>query len=529
MKRSESARFAMAHNELAAALAASAASLSEQQQLEEALRLSNIAPTAPSAFAASAAVTNDEAEAIAIAALSVPASSAFAAAASLATNEAEALALATSISANDEAERAAADAAALEKALQASLADALASEGVRPGAPMPSIASRQRSRQAYPAFTAVSPAVVHGLSTEAELERQDEEVAPMGPPVALVDPFPSRAPPMDLNDFEPPPPIVRPQTSDEVRALVTRLEEEERAAELGPSFACGICLEDALPNLAGHRLGCGHIFCTPCISEHVKIKIRAHDVSSDALTCPECTAPIRVSDVHALTWRCGDDETWRRYEAAADNSLIESLVRDGGARRCPSERCNYAFVWSDGDARHFDCPACASSFCLACPCVGGGVGPAHPGVSCAEYEEQLKADAEAKRRLEEWRVENSRADERFNELMRSEMRAGDTKPCPKCKQPITKNGGCHHHLCTWCKVKFCWNCGGFNASRPNTNTCGTTCGKPARKWWAESELFAQGGGLSSSGAGSSGAAPLDDLRARIWSIYHGLRGPGRHA
>ena len=41
-------------------------------------------------------------------------------------------------------------------------------------------------------------------------------------------------------------------------------------------------------------------------------------------------------------------------------------------------------------------------------------------------------------------IENAQADEKFNELMRKERQKGATKPCPKCKQAITKNHGCDH-------------------------------------------------------------------------------------
>ena len=136
-------------------------------------------------------------------------------------------------------------------------------------------------------------------------------------------------------------------------------------------------------------------------------------LTSPHLTSPHLTSPrlLRSSPpLLSLTWRCGDDETWRKFEQRSDEQLLETLVREGGARRCPAGTCNYAFVWTEGDPRHYDCPACAASFCLECPAVGGGVGPAHPGVSCHEYVERLAADAEAKRRLDEWRLENGRAD-----------------------------------------------------------------------------------------------------------------------
>jgi len=244
---------------------------------------------------------------------------------------------------------------------------------------------------------------------------------------------------------------------------------------------------------------------------------------------------LGIKDVHELTWRCGDDESWHKFEAAADEATIEGMVRQGGARRCPSSTCSYVFV-ADAGTRHFDCPSCAAAFCLACPCVGGGVGPAHPGISCAEYEAKLEADAEVKRKLEEWRAENEKADERFRELLRVEMRNGDTKPCPCCKQAITKNGGCHHHTCTSCKVCFCWNCGRYDKLFPNKATCPTTCARPSQKWWAEHELLGHSSRPADSAGASSSAGPAgpsvaaaaallpDGLRARLMAISAGMRG-----
>ena len=67
------------------------------------------------------------------------------------------------------------------------------------------------------------------------------------------------------------------------------------------------------------------------------------------------------------------------------------------------------------------CPACSARFCLACPCVDGGVGPAHPGQSCAEYADQLRASEEAQRQLAAWR-------ERIEELVE---RSGPIEPPSK--------------------------------------------------------------------------------------------------
>lgn len=35
-----------------------------------------------------------------------------------------------------------------------------------------------------------------------------------------------------------------------------------------------------------------------------------------------------------------------------------------------------------------------------------------------------------------------------------------SRPCPKCRYPIEKNGGCNHVRCSSCQFYFCWHCGG---------------------------------------------------------------------
>jgi len=34
----------------------------------------------------------------------------------------------------------------------------------------------------------------------------------------------------------------------------------------------------------------------------------------------------------------------------------------------------------------------------------------------------------------------------------------NTRPCPRCRVPIQKQGGCNHMLCRACKATFCWAC-----------------------------------------------------------------------
>ena len=54
----------------------------------------------------------------------------------------------------------------------------------------------------------------------------------------------------------------------------------------------------------------------------------------------------------------------------------------------------------------------------------------------------------------------------------------NTKPCPKCKSPISKDGGCSHMTCSFpCCFQFCWFCLGdwknvaahYDCAEPNHN------------------------------------------------------------
>ena len=65
-------------------------------------------------------------------------------------------------------------------------------------------------------------------------------------------------------------------------------------------------------------------------------------------------------------------------------------------------------------------------------------------------------------------------------------------------------------------MRFCWNCGGYDALRPSRNTCPTTCSKREHKWWDDA-LVAE---PTASASTSAAAEPVpDDLRDVLRDIY----------
>ena len=89
----------------------------------------------------------------------------------------------------------------------------------------------------------------------------------------------------------------------------------------------------------------------------------------------------------------------------------------------------------------------------------GKVGPGHntqKGETCQNVLDEIKKSKEKQRLLEQWKKENEQADTKFQQLCERERKRGKTKQCPKCKNMITKNGGCDHMHCTKCKLHFSW-------------------------------------------------------------------------
>ena len=58
-------------------------------------------------------------------------------------------------------------------------------------------------------------------------------------------------------------------------------------------------------------------------------------------------------------------------------------------------------------------------------------------------------------KYDKWSIENAQADEKFNEMIQGKRAGGQTKPCLKCKQPMTKNHGCDHTRRVCVATDFC--------------------------------------------------------------------------
>lgn len=220
-------------------------------------------------------------------------------------------------------------------------------------------------------------------------------------------------------------------------AGVFMLEEGQSAAPASPpNDLCGICFTE--PPIA--LLPCGHSsYCAGCWTEYARTAVEEGKAGL-RLKCPTeaCVVRLRPSDFRRI---CSGEvlERYQRFE-------LEAFV-DGGRRLawCPGPRCELAVelpIFSQ--AQKIECP-CGTQWCSGCKA------DQHIPVSCDVVKEwgALRMDANAS-----WI-------------------ALHTKPCPKCKNPIEKNGGCMHMTCrppSGCGHDFCWIC------LANWNIHGTSTG-----------------------------------------------------
>jgi len=190
---------------------------------------------------------------------------------------------------------------------------------------------------------------------------------------------------------------------------------------------CEICYTDAPISV----LNCGHNnYCADCWSQYVATAAQEGKLCLD-LKCPSQKCEERLRPCHMRRFCTG--ENLQMYE----RFMVESFVDDNDALAwCPGRSCGRACSAYpvDPNCPEVQCP-CGTRWCVKCK------GDSHQPVKCEAVRDWNKKNADTGADVR-WIVAN-------------------TKPCPKCKNPIEKNGGCMHMTCHrpgGCGYEFCWIC-----------------------------------------------------------------------
>ncbi|ELP91237.1 ariadne RING finger, putative [Entamoeba invadens IP1] len=202
------------------------------------------------------------------------------------------------------------------------------------------------------------------------------------------------------------------------------------------TFNCSVCMED-VPFDDTYINVCGHRFCKSCVRDSIKYQMKQ---TWEKVHCQEggCFQVIDISDI--LLYNLIEDKALlQNYTERLDKKTFETSIK-----LCPKCHKELFLVCDKGMAA---CVYCEYTFCREC------LEPWHVGRTCEQWKEFIKNEDENKERMVQWIKQN-------------------TKICPRCKNPIQKNGGCNHMTCR-CGHQFCWLCmADYNSNHWSTNTTG---------------------------------------------------------
>ncbi|KAL9646241.1 hypothetical protein ABK040_009928 [Willaertia magna] len=225
--------------------------------------------------------------------------------------------------------------------------------------------------------------------------------------------------------------------------------EEEQAM-------CESCMSDDVPLIK--NLDCNHAFCEDCWKEYFKTKIKEGALSSKRITCMSCNTVLTDDFLFSFFNKNNNSTQQEQEQSSLDTELefkyisnrAETYVQDHYQLRwCPNHlHCGCAIKKEiEGNLWKVKC-VCEFRFCFQC-----GNEPHFPATCemANDFKTQFGKSAS---------------------VMDFEYLKQNTKPCPKCKWLIEKNGGCQHMTCKNCRYEFCWHCFG-DWRNHDFNNCST--------------------------------------------------------
>ncbi|KAG2159370.1 uncharacterized protein EDB93DRAFT_1318387 [Suillus bovinus] len=194
--------------------------------------------------------------------------------------------------------------------------------------------------------------------------------------------------------------------------------------------SCPICYDTISSPL---RLGCGHVYCSPCIRHFLTSALESGQFP---LTCmgdeTQCKVPIPIPTIQQFL----PQTSFTRLLEVAFHAYISRRPQE--FKYCKTPDCNQIYRSTDPSTTVAgQCPSCFSSICTSCH------DDVHDGMNCAESKRQAGRVAE-ERETEAWLAAHN----------------GRVKKCPTCQALIEKVDGCNHMTCTLCKSHICWQCMG---------------------------------------------------------------------
>ncbi|XP_054718215.1 E3 ubiquitin-protein ligase parkin-like [Uloborus diversus] len=194
----------------------------------------------------------------------------------------------------------------------------------------------------------------------------------------------------------------------------------------------------------------GHVICIECFQMYCTTRLNERRFIQDenvgyTIDCPAGCPDSLIKEPHHF--KLLGDEQYARYQRFATE---ECLLQAGGVL-CPQPGCG-AGLLPDPECRRVVCQqdggaGCGFVFCRQCM-QGYHIGPC----DSMEFPDTKTGMSYA---ISDERASSSKWDEDSRTTIKI-----TTKPCPKCRTPTERDGGCMHMVCTrsQCGFHWCWVC-----------------------------------------------------------------------
>lgn len=192
----------------------------------------------------------------------------------------------------------------------------------------------------------------------------------------------------------------------------------------------------------------GHVTCLDCFRTYCASRLRerrfvfhpSHGYYT--LPCPAGCQDSLITEAHHF--RLLPEKEYEQYQRFG----AEEYVLQSGGVLCPQPGCGMGII-ADRDCKRIQCiGGCGYVFCRNC-LQGYHIG------ECTE-----EAATEDGSGSFAYNVDPERASQaRWDEASKVAIKV-TTKPCPKCRTPTERDGGCMHMICTrsQCGFHWCWVC-----------------------------------------------------------------------
>ncbi|KAL6261392.1 hypothetical protein P5V15_006487 [Pogonomyrmex californicus] len=199
----------------------------------------------------------------------------------------------------------------------------------------------------------------------------------------------------------------------------------------------------------------GHVTCLDCFREYCTVRLHERQFQFDTtegyytLSCPAGCSNSFIHEIHHF--HLLSIEQYERYQRFGTE---EHVLRAGGFL-CPRPNCGMGIIpydtESDTECRKIQCiGGCGYVFCRICL----------QGYHVGECESQTSEASTSVFSTRNYSIDPIKANEAKWEDASKKTIQISTKPCPKCRTPTERDGGCMHMVCTraGCGYHWCWLC-----------------------------------------------------------------------